>query len=217
MINIRPNQVFRAVDVSLEPFWFQLPGRGGLLTLESTILVALLKLVEAKNAFEFGTYKGFTTRLLLENIEGSGTLVTTLDLPTVDQVSFEGSDRRLAIESLTDEREYRRSVKSDQVAQVLMDSLRFSAENFGKFDFIFVDGNHKISYARHDTEEAFKLVADQGCIAWHDYRNPEFPELTAFLDDLSSFRPLYHVEETMLCFYLPGRSLPQSIGDPALN
>lgn len=154
---------------------------------------------------------------MLENIEGSGTLVTTLDLPSVDQISFEGSDRRLAIESLTVQREYRRSVKSDQVAQILMDSLRFSAENFGKFDFVFVDADHKIPYARHDMEEAFKLVVDQGCIAWLDYRNPEFPELTAFLDDLSSFRPLYHVEETMLCFYLPGRSLPQSIGNSAVN
>jgi len=191
---------------------------GALLTLESLIPVALLKISRAQRAFEFGTYTGATTRLLLENLHGTQNLVTTLDLPSLDGIEFEGGDLRLAAESLDGEREYRRSAKQKQVKQLLMDSMTFEVSGYEEsFGLVFVDGNHKLEYLRCDSDNAFELVANDGCIAWHDYGNPEFPELTDFLNDLSSRHVLYHVEETMLCFYLPGRSLPESIGRKAKN
>lgn len=213
MINIRPNQILRLVDKDNEAFWFQIPSRGWLITFESTILVALLKIVKAKRVFEFGTYKGFTTRLFLENINSDEIIVTTLDLPSTSGISFQGRDEILALESLEAEREYLNSSKGDQVEQMLLDSMSFSGEGYEKaFDMIFIDANHKVEYARRDTENALKMVRDGGCIAWHDYGNPEFPELTKFLQELSLDEPIYHVEETMLCFYLPGVQIPSSIG-----
>lgn len=96
--------------------------------------------------------------------------------------------------------------------------MEFSAAGYEKkFDMIFVDANHKVEYARHDTENAFKMVRDGGCIAWHDYENPQFPEVTQYLHDLSVDEPIYHVEDTMLCFYLPGVRIPNSIGRQPSN
>lgn len=218
MINIRPNQILQLVDLDQEACWFQIPCRGGLVAIESLILLALARVVEANRVFEFGTYKGFTTRLLLENIVSDQVIITTLDLPTTSGISFQGRDETLAVESLGSEREYLRSPKRDQVEQILIDSMNFSGCGYEKaFDLIFVDGNHRLEYAQRDTENALKMLRGGGCIAWHDYGNPDFPELTQFLDSLKLDKPIYHVEDTMLCFYAQGIRIPNSKGKQAVN
>ena len=214
MINIRPNQVFNLIEDHQEWVYYQLPKRGGLLALESAILLSLLKIVNAKKVFEFGTYKGFTTRLFLENIESDGKFISTLDLDSLDNVQFQGDDLELASTALGCFREYLNSPKSDYVEQILIDSLLFDpAGREQLYDFIFIDANHKLEYAQKDTENAFQMLSNvTGCIAWHDYGNPSFPQLTRWLTDFSVGKPIYHVEETMLCFYLPNVDIPDSIG-----
>lgn len=174
--------------------------------------------------FEFGTYKGYTTRLLLENINGFGKYVTTLDIgdsSVIDSIDFQGDDESLAREAIVFRREYLDSSKAEHVEQLLLDSMMFNAEGYaGQFDFIFVDANHKLEYVERDTLGALAMLAEGGCIAWHDYGNPQFPELTHYLDSLCLAYPVYHIEETMICFYMPGVVIPDSIGrlaglDPA--
>jgi hypothetical protein len=31
---------------------------------------------------------------------------------------------------------------------------------------------------------------------WHDYRNPEYPELTHYLDGLATEQNIFHIEDT---------------------
>jgi predicted O-methyltransferase YrrM len=38
------------------------------------------------------------------------------------------------------------------------------------YDFIFIDGSHKVEDVVRDSLLAFKIVADGGVIIWHDYR-----------------------------------------------
>ena len=73
-----------------------------------------------------------------------------------------------------------------------------------KVNMIYIDGGHDLRTVRSDTQNAFSMLDTGriGCIAWHDYRNPEYPELTQFLDELSSEHELKHVEETMTVFTL---------------
>ena len=183
MISIRPNQLFQLLNQSDEPIWFQIPNRGGLMTLESLILVSLIKIINAKNVFEFGTYEGFTTRLMIENLPKSGT-VTTIDIDSVDGVIFEGVDEKLAKKSLESIREYSFSNRRGQVEQIIMNTMEFSIDGReGKFDMVFVDANHHVKYAERDTENSFKLIGEKGCIVWHDYKNPNYPSLTDFLDN----------------------------------
>jgi predicted O-methyltransferase YrrM len=39
-----------------------------------------------------------------------------------------------------------------------------------KYDFIFIDGSHKVEDVVRDSLLAFTIVADGGVIIWHDYR-----------------------------------------------
>ena len=215
MIHIRPYQIFSAIENPDEPLTFFIPSlsKGGLTSIESMVLVAMLKRVRPLNVFEFGTFKGYSTRLLLENLddrEGSGPRVFTLDLPSLDKIRFQGDDGELAEEGLGFPRKYALSGRSHLVRQILQDSMTLeTAPYMGQFQFIFIDGNHQIDYVRKDTENALSMLdGTGGCIVWHDYRNEQFPELTGYLESLSETLPLVHIEDTMLVAFMPGLELP---------
>lgn len=215
--HIRPYQVLRIQDRFDEEVKFFMPqaqGAGSTSTLESILLIKLMRIVDAECIFEFGTYKGLTTRLLLENLPDKknidGKRVYTLDLPSIEGVTFQGGDESLAAEVVGTERKYKLSNKKALVKQLLQDCLTLDALQYKKkFQFIFIDGNHEVSYAKSDTENSFVMLADApSCIAWHDYGNPEFPQLTAYIDELAHSIPIYHIENTMLAFHLKGKSVP---------
>lgn len=217
MIHIRPTQLLSIPDDYDEEIKFFMPpaqGAGSLTTLESVMLLKLLRVVEPARLFEFGTYKGYTTRLLLENLpprDVSGERIYTLDLPELDNVAFQGDDRTLATEALGFERKYLKSANRHLVRQIFHDSMTLDATPYAKqFQYIFIDANHEVNYVRKDTENALEMLADApACIVWHDYGNRQFPELTQYLDDLASDLPLYHIENTMLVFHLPGVTVPE--------
>lgn len=173
------------------------------------MLLKLMRCVNPSHLFEFGTYKGLTTRLLLENLPESDVAserIFTLDLPDLEHVVFQGTDIEVASESIYCERKYLGSQRKHLVKQILQDSMTLDPDEYPrKFQFIFIDGNHELGYVRKDTENSLRMLADsRSCIVWHDYGNPEFPELTQYLEDLSTQIPLHHIEDTMLAFHLLG-------------
>lgn len=217
MIKIRPHKLFDTIPECKRSFKFFIPIKSNLSTLESTILITLLKMIKPYKIFEFGTYRGETTRLLVENLildnpdlEG----VWTLDLLSTTGVVFQGNDALLANESIGCERAYSKSYAAKFVHQLFCDSIiwdpcMLSNESVDNFQYIFIDGNNHVDYLKKDTQNAFKLLSANtpACIIWHDYGNPQFPELTTYLDELSGSETLYHVEETMLVFFLKNLSL----------
>jgi len=213
--HIRPYQLLLIPDDFEEEMKFFMPSpiaTGSLTVFESVMLVKLLRCVDPKTIFEFGTYKGATTRLMLENLSGKPTppkRLYTLDLPALDNITFQGTDRNLAEESLTTPRKYLSSPRSALVEQILQDSMTLNpAELPTTFDFIFIDANHELTYVRNDTENALKMLSPApSCIVWHDYGNPQFPELTAYLEDLSTTHEIHHIEDTMLAFHLRGKQV----------
>ena len=178
MIKIRPYQLLSIPDAFSDEVKFFMPppdGTGGLRTLESMLLIKLLRVVSPEFIFEFGTYKGDTTRLLLENLPESGRdpnreRIYTLDLPDVKDVMFQGSDRILAEQAVGFKRKYQTSTRRDLVKQILQDSMTFTPEQYlHKYQYIFIDGNHEVSYAKHDTDNAVQMLASApSCIIWHD-------------------------------------------------
>jgi predicted O-methyltransferase YrrM len=216
LTHIRPGQLLSIPDNFGEEIKFFMPpaqGAGSLTTLESVILLKLLRCVNPSFVFEFGTYKGYTTRLLLENLPERNVdadRIYTLDLPEIDNVVFQGDDRTLAAEALGFQRKYLTSQKKNLVKQIFQDSMTLDPQQYlKKFQYIFIDANHEASYARKDTENALKMLSDSpACIIWHDYGNAQFPELTQYLEGLSDGLRLYHVEGTMLVFHLLGVEIP---------
>lgn len=212
MIHIRPYQVLSIPDGFGDEIRFFMPqaqGQGSVSTIESIMLLKLMRCVNPSHLFEFGTYKGLTTRLLLENLPESDVAserIFTLDLPDLEHVVFQGTDIEVASESIDCERKYLGSQRKHLVKQILQDSMTLDPDEYPKkFQFIFIDGNHELGYVRKDTENSLKMLADPpSCIVWHDYGNPEFPELTQYLEDLSTQILLQHIEDTMLAFHLLG-------------
>ena len=83
---IRPRRLFQAVEQQLPGQNIEISmlmpssGIGSLLTLESALVAALLKITSAENIFEFGTFHGSTTVMLAAN-SGTNARITSLDLP----------------------------------------------------------------------------------------------------------------------------------------
>jgi hypothetical protein len=211
--HIRPYQVLGIPDEFPEEIRFFMPpaqGSGSLLSIESLLLIKLMRVTKPKYLFEFGTYKGLTTRLLLANLPPAsavkGERIFTLDLPALDSVHFQGTDVDLAREALGFERKYLGESNKSLVKQILHDSMTFDASPYReKFQFVFIDGNHEVNYVRKDTENSFEMFSkDKGCIIWHDYGHPEFGELTQYLEDLGKEIPIYHVEHTKMAFHPRG-------------
>lgn len=207
MEHIRPHQVFALVEGSDRTFVNQIPLIDSLTTLESSVIATLLKVVKPASAFEFGTYRGETTRLIAENMPSSS-VVYTLDLERLDDVDFEGDDFEWANRVVGLRRDF--GELPAKVVQLLGDSYLFDPTPYEhQVGLVFVDGNHAVKYAAKDTKNGLRMLPQDGpsSLIWHDYGNTKYPELTAYLDDLSQERSLYHVEETMIAFCSNGFSI----------
>jgi hypothetical protein len=176
--------------------------------LESMILLALVKYVQPHVIFEFGTFLGITTLQFAVNIAEEG-IIYTLDF---DEDAFRKAcqhpkDRTLSMERFESEGRlaFANGPYESRIKRLFGDSNVF---DFGAFrrqvNMAYIDGGHDLRTVRSDTHNAFSMLdtARLGCIAWHDYQNPEYPEVTRFLEELSLERELKHVEETMTVFFL---------------
>ncbi|WP_455914724.1 class I SAM-dependent methyltransferase [Pseudomonas syringae] len=215
LMHIRPYRVLSIEDGREEEVKFFMPpadGAGSLTAFESVMLLKLVRAIKPDFVFEFGTFDGRTTRLVLEDLPDNGDSeprIYTLDLPDTDGIVFQGDDKLLAEKAVLSSRKYNQSPKKAMVRQILQDSMTFDPSPYaGKFDFIFVDANHEYEYVKRDTENSLKMLGgDSSCIVWHDYGNPQFPELTRYLEELASSLELYHIEGTMLVFHMRGGTI----------
>lgn len=213
--HIRLHQVLGIQDKFSEEIKFFMPQEqgGSLNVIESIMLLKLMRVVDPTYIFEFGTYKGLTTRLLLENLPNKNIAnerIFTLDLPSTEGISFQGDDEKVAVDAVNFKRKYLFSKNRHLVKQLLQDCLAFDETQFlKKFQFIFIDGNHALNYVKSDTVKAFAMLADSpSCIVWHDYMNPQFPELTAYIEELATTKKIYRIEDTMIAFHLTGKEVP---------
>lgn len=185
MHHIRPFQLLTLasgnVTLPIPPRRGSLGGAPSLL--ETFLLISAIRAVDAKAIFEFGTCKGTTALNLAINSDAK---ITTLDLYRDPEFDFNGT-----------EYESRIDVKTS-------DSKKFSYMPYLKsMDFVFIDGGHDYDTVKNDTEAAFELAKESGCIAWHDYREPTCSGIAHYLDTLSEGMDLFHIEDTVLCFWFP--------------
>lgn len=174
-------------EIFPEPFslrFHSFPGVGASISLlEGAALVALMKSVQAKRVFEFGTYKGVSTTQMAMNLSPDG-LIYTLDLPE------EGSAKaalRISKESeraIADETGKGSLIPKDLFRQIVFlkdDSARFDPTPFeGTMDLVFVDGAHSSDYVQNDTEKGWRMLREGGVMAWHDCV-PTHPEVVKHL------------------------------------
>jgi len=222
--NIRPRHVFKLIKPQAGNTTFQaiIPtindGRGGLTFLETAIVVALLKVVNPQNIFEFGTFLGATTVTLAMN-SSEDARITTLDIAPEELAQIQLRDAKPWAEEDNAIRDF--SVQKggtvidqaddacrSKITRVLQNSLTLDTKQRGyrgNFDFIFVDGGHDYRSVKNDTEKSLEMMrSDDSIIVWHDFNSAVHTGVTQYVSEFSRARRVMHVGDTMIAFYCPG-------------
>lgn len=201
MIHVRPHKLFDLVPGSISDRIVQakIPYRTENYLIETFLLIAAGRVVSARRIFEFGTFKGATTLNLALNFPDACIFTFDLDpkiAPTLKQDRYHAdiSRQHFAQECM----EFEQVPHSATITRIEGNSLTFDSSPYhGSMDLVFVDGGHDRETLDADTRNAFLMAT--GCIAWHDYGNPEYPDVQEYLDSRSE--PIFHVEESRMCFW----------------
>src|SRR5579859_4973406 len=169
-------------------------GLGGLMALETLTLIAAARRVNARSIFEFGTFLGATTYSLARNTQAE---IVTLDLTAgeAQRIQQNPSEAEITALHVAAAMDYDGKPESSRITAIQGNSLTFDVDPYRRgFDFIFIDAGHELPNVIADTNNALAMLKPEGCIAWHDYGNPDYPELKDFLDHLPF--DILHVEDT---------------------
>jgi hypothetical protein len=206
---IRPYQLFQLVKEppSGRVASLMIPARraaGGTTLLETMLLIAACRAVNARRVFEFGTFMGTNTFNLALNVPQDGEILT-LDLPDESFVQHD-ADLPFAKAHLTTQvLDFEGSCVEGRIRRLRGNSRTFDFSPWrSAIDLAFIDGGHDAETVRSDTESALMMAARDKTsgIVWHDYGNADYPELTEYLNTLAKEHPVIHIEDTMLCVLL---------------
>ena len=128
-------------------------------------------------------------------------------------VSISLSDKELEQQGATKEEILVQRIFSKNllnVKHIKHNSKTFDFSTIGKFDFIFIDGDHSYEGVKSDTKNAFKILKDStSIIAWHDYSDLtgttiNWGVLSGILDGCpkENLKNLYHISNTMCLIYI---------------
>ena len=209
---IRPYQIFTLLDDPPNARFatVKIPQRQDLKLLETFLLIAACRITMARRVFEFGTFLGSTTLNLAMALPADGRVYTfDLDVSSAAGVQQHPADARLTSQHLgTSSLDFVGTVAEKKITTLTGNSLFADFSEYqSSIDLIFIDGGHDFATITADTENAFRMVRPGGCIAWHDFGNPTYPDVAVYLNELSLRRKLVFVEDTMLCFYFEGRDI----------
>lgn len=223
IIKIRPKKILSIVEnneSSIVDFKLTLPSTeiGSISVFEATMLVSLLKVVNAKTVFEFGTYLGYTSRLFLNNSDAK---VFTIDFG-LDYLSKNTKDSDILIDDIANDNylsinQMKKGAyylsdlneeNKNRTELIFSDSTTYNFEHlYNKIDFIFIDGGHTKEIINSDTKNAFRMLSDNGIIIWHDFNSKIHRDVTEYLSIKSEETKIYHIENTMLAFYINNKSI----------
>jgi hypothetical protein len=225
MHHIRPYKIFTLIESCPIERIVNVPlpsrrGLGGTSLLETFLILAGIRVVDAQRVFEFGTFLGINTLNMALNTREDARIFT-LDLDETHTADANQLDTdapltqmHLASQSSLD---FAGTPVAEKIVTLFGDSTTFDFSSFkGSVDFSFIDGGHDFSTVKQDTENALEMAAKEtpSAIMWHDYRRLEYPELTGYLDDLAQEWDLFHVEDTTLCVWFndpSGSILPRLV------
>lgn len=230
LAQIKPKVVFMKIEAS-DPapvsMKINVPSSdiGSVTLLEASALVSLIKLIKPRKIFEFGTFLGYSTCLLVEN-SAADCAVYSLDLG-----DSHVSEQPLAAFAAADVRrdghvndEYLRGAQgargpyyttalsvADQSRLHLLqqDSRTFQPAVHGlegSVDMVFVDGGHDTETVTIDTANARKMIGDSGVIVFHDFNSTIHGEVTQFVNGLAEHGVVVWIQHTMLAVLLIGEA-----------
>jgi hypothetical protein len=167
---------------------------------ELCLLAALVRSINARQVFEFGTFDGNTSYHFAMNMPADG-VVFTVDIPS-GAVPLLRTDKGDALFQAGEGRGYRWEGTSvaHKVRAIQSDSARLDSGSYLRsIDLVFIDGAHSAEYLANDTALALRMVRPGGIIVWHDYM--VWNDVTTFLNALSHRYPLQHLAGSSLVLH----------------
>ena len=145
--------------------------------LEDTLfLLNLAKGRKARRILEVGTYRARTTYAF------------HLNCPDAEITSYD-------IQNLNSR--YRDMLMQEPRVSLRLESFQEAEEKLKRekqYDFIFIDGSHKVEDVVRDSLLAFEILANGGVIIWHDYRtNGYFTPLLRVPEGLNRLPAKYKI------------------------
>jgi hypothetical protein len=211
MIPIRPHQLFNLVQTSsyeARLVKIVLPDQRAPILLETSVLLSLAKLVKPRKVFEFGTYLGVETLNMAANLSEQSHLYTLdLDEDSLSNLQQDVHDRPLTLTHFDNlsNLAFLGTSYEKQITQLKGESKSYDFSPFSnQIDIVYVDGGHDLPTLMSDTRNALSMLSRDhpACIAWHDYENSAYPQLTEYLLDLSASMDMFHVQETRIVFLI---------------
>jgi predicted O-methyltransferase YrrM len=192
---------------------------GSIPVFDALMLAGIVKVVNPKRVLEFGTFLGYSTRVIIENSENNCDVVS-IDLPHGSErgsLSLEVTESALhSNPNLNDDflRQYQfvngprflNNLSDEQIKRLHLikaDSRKVDATELvkkagGHFDLIFVDGGHDMETISSDTALAIQVANKNATIVWHDYGSTIHTSVTEFLMGISVSRRIIPIAGTLL-------------------
>ncbi|MBQ4355148.1 MAG: class I SAM-dependent methyltransferase [Bacteroidales bacterium] len=173
---------------------------GATMPTDIALLKSLAQKIGARSYFEIGTWRGES----VANVAAVVPECVTLNLSREEIIGLTGSTAYADLHGL-----FSRDLSG--VRQIYGNSMQFDFSPYaGKFDLVFIDGDHHYEAVRNDSAAVMPLLRDEhAVIVWHDYGyDPETVRWSVFqgiLDGLPGecHRRLVHVAHTMCAVLLP--------------
>jgi hypothetical protein len=213
--HIRPHKLFHLIttqNMADRLVSVILPSKYSPMTFGTTLLIAITKIAQPLKYFEFGTYLGIQTLTIAANFPE--TFIYTLDMNKNDFTETEHTvnqhDKKLILRSIEhrDKTAFSDTPYEKRIVQLYGDSNKYNfSKLYGLMNMVYIDGGHDRKTLLSDTKNALCMISDEAynCIVWHDYTNPNHPQVTQYLEDFSVDKTfdLFHVEESTFCFAFP--------------
>ena len=217
IFNIIENEFQNPVDMK-----FPIPssGIGSITMLEASILVSILKIIDPSIIFEFGTFLGYSTSLFLNN-SNNECITYSLDLGDEFEINKDAefyTDKELHEDDVKNDdflrvkqsrigQYYLKGFNDNRVKLIQGNSLFFDINNYklkNVVDFVFIDGGHEKEIIIKDTENALKMIGDNGVIVWHDFNSQIHKDVTEFVTEFSKENTIIHIQHTLLSIFIKG-------------
>lgn len=148
---------------------------GSTTPIERVLIAQLMLFFRPRRVLEIGTYRGGTTRLLLDHLPPGGVLYT-VDLPArLASTDVKAATDIELIESRSPHEGYHMHSRAGEVRQVLGNTFDAStwAEIPDGIEFAFIDASHSYEAVKNDTEWVYRKISKDAVILWHDYNGGE--------------------------------------------
>ena len=186
---------------------------GSITLVDQIVLLTIDELLRPNIFLEIGTFKGYTTRLMLNNSYAS--MIYSIDLPknnhinkiqfNQEKVSKDGdyNDQYLRYIYSISNQIYLSNLPENALSRLKLiecDSRKLDFRHeIGLIDLAFIDGGHTYEIIKSDTENVMNNMKE-GVIIWHDYSSDTHSDVTKYLQSISDKLKIFHIIGSLCAF-----------------